>query len=105
MFADSEYVDGKVPPVATYKEELPYRRRDSGKGNGFPRDRKIRNLCKKIYQNLPPSSHPNGMIRNLHTKNYQNLHQLPQPNGTQVTDRKHPSEQLSAYNRLLRAGR
>lgn len=83
MFADSEYVDGTVP-VATYKEGLPYRRRDSGKGNGFPRDRKIRNFNKNCYQSLPL---------------------LPHPNGTQVTDGKHPSEQLSAYNRLLRAGR
>ncbi|XP_018841411.1 pentatricopeptide repeat-containing protein MRL1, chloroplastic isoform X2 [Juglans regia] len=104
MFADSENVDGNVP-VATYKEGLPYRRRDSGKGNGFPRDRKIRNLNKKIYQSLPLLAHPNGMIRNLNKKNYQSFHQFPHPNGMQVTDGKHPSEQLSAYNRLLRAGR
>lgn len=104
MFADSEYVDGKVP-VANYKEGLPYRRRDSGKGNGFPRDRKIRNLNKKVYQSFPLLPHPHGMIRNLNDKNDQSFHQLPHPNGMQVTDGKHLSEQLSAYNRLLRAGR
>ncbi|KAG7975836.1 hypothetical protein I3843_06G120200 [Carya illinoinensis] len=100
----AEYVDGKVP-VANYKEGLPYRRRDSGKGNGFPRDRKIRNLNKKVHQSFPLLPHPHGMIRNLNDKNDQSFHQLPHPNGMQVTDGKHLSEQLSAYNRLLRAGR
>jgi hypothetical protein len=81
MFVDSEYVKGKEP-VASYKESVPHNRRDSGKG--IPRDSKIKQLLKKNYKISP---------------------QFPQPNGMHVTEKSHPSEQLSAYNRLLKDGR
>ncbi|KAM3743318.1 hypothetical protein ACB098_07G135700 [Castanea mollissima] len=79
----AEYVEGKVP-VASYKEGLPHSRGDSGKGKGFPRDREMKHLPKKIDKIAPV---------------------FPQPNGMHVTDNSHPSEQLSAYNRLLKVGR
>lgn len=77
----AEYVKGKEP-VASYKESVPHNRRDSGKG--IPRDSKIKQLLKKNYKISP---------------------QFPQPNGMHVTEKSHPSEQLSAYNRLLKDGR
>lgn len=83
MFVDSEYVQGKVP-IASHKEDLPHRRRDSGKGNGFPGDREIGHMPQNNYKNFP---------------------QFPHSSRMQVTDKKHPSEQLSAYNRLLKVGR
>ncbi|KAK7854822.1 pentatricopeptide repeat-containing protein mrl1 [Quercus suber] len=79
----AEYVEGKVP-VASYKEGLPHSKGDSGKGKGFPRDREMKHLPKKNYKIAPV---------------------FPQPNGMHVTDNSHPSEQLSAYNRLLKVGR
>ncbi|XP_075674334.1 pentatricopeptide repeat-containing protein MRL1, chloroplastic isoform X2 [Castanea sativa] len=79
----AEYFEGKVP-VASYKEGLPHSRGDSGKGKGFPRDREMKHLPKKNYKIAPV---------------------FPQPNGMHVTDNSHPSEQLSAYNRLLKVGR
>lgn len=83
MCVDSEYVEGKVP-FASYKEGLPNSRGDSGKGKGFPRDREMKHLPKNNYKIAPV---------------------FPQPNGMHVTDNSHPSEQLSAYNRLLKVGR
>ncbi|KAK9287449.1 hypothetical protein L1049_015870 [Liquidambar formosana] len=79
----ADYVEGKIP-LASYKEGSSHKRKDLGKGRGFPRD-KERGV-------LPQNSHGNMV-------------QFPYPNGIHINNKHYPSEQFSAYNRLLRDGR
>ncbi|KAH7518493.1 pentatricopeptide repeat-containing protein MRL1, chloroplastic [Ziziphus jujuba] len=80
----SEYVEGKIPS-ASYKSGHPCSRKDSGKGNGHSRN--------------------NEETRHFTQNNHKILPLLPDLNELNVDDRHHTSEQLSAYNRLLKDGR
>ncbi|KAF3434611.1 hypothetical protein FNV43_RR21696 [Rhamnella rubrinervis] len=79
----SDYVEGNEP-FASYKTSLPRSRKDIGNGSGYSRNKETKQSPQSNYNVLP---------------------QFPDLNGLHVNERHHTSEQLSAYNHLLKNGR